>query len=83
MFVFYLCLSQLCSLTGDVWDCRENFFRDETFSYACVPECPSWRGGRSVASSTAADVVVIFAYSTGFITAVVILVISLIRYKAM
>lgn len=63
-------------------ECREDFFRDEFFNNACVPICPTWRQDQ-VLITTVIDVVVFFSYSTGFITAIVIIVISVIRYKTM
>ena len=48
----------------------------------CVPICPSWRQD-SKGVSLLLDVVVVMTHSIGFITSVVILVISAFRYKSM
>ena len=66
----------------DELECREDFFRDELFNNACVPICPTWRQD-PVPISTLIDVVVFISYGTGLVTAIVIIVISLIRYKIM
>ena len=64
------------------YTCREDFFRDESFYNSCVPICPTWK--QTTASiSTLTDVVYLLAFSVGFVVAIIIVVISVVRYKTM
>ena len=56
------------------FECRENFFREETFN-SCVPICPTWRQG-SEATSIIIDVVIGVSYT---IIAIAIIIISIMR----
>lgn len=70
------------TMTDTLLECREDFFRDEFFGNVCVPICPTWRQDPELIT-TVIDVVVFLSYSTGFTTAIIIIVISVIRYKTM
>ncbi len=62
-------------------DCRENFFRDEMFNF-CVPICPDWSQDPPT-FSVLHDVSIFLSFSIGFVAAIIIIVISVIRYKKM
>ncbi len=65
----------------EFFPCREHFFREPAFN-ACVPHCPSWRQ-EPAGVSILIDVVVFLAYFTGFVAAIVILVLSVVRRDTM
>ena len=61
--------------------CRESFFHEQQYNI-CVPSCPSWRQ-EPAAISILIDVVVFLAYFTGFVAAIAVLIISIIRHDSM
>lgn len=77
--LLYIYVHLLIATVG--FECREDFFRETTFN-SCVPICPSWKQDTK-AVTTFIDVVVIMAYSAGFIGSVIILVIAGIKNKTM
>lgn len=68
-------------VTGGPLECREDFFREEHFN-TCVPICPNWKQDNKATAITL-DVVIIISYTSGFVIAIAIVIISIIRRDSM
>lgn len=73
--------STMMSPEQDLLPCREDFFREEG-SEDCVPSCYTWRE-YSDTEVIVVDVLVLLATVIGLVAGLVVLVISLIRFKRM
>ena len=64
------------------YSCREDFFRDPSLGGICVPMCPAWKQD-SKAISITFDVVAFTSNFIGLVTAIAVLVISIVRRHSM
>ena len=69
------------SATVKTLECTQGFYR-ENESSACIPSCHNWTEYESTAT-IAIDVIVFIAALIGFLAAVAVLVISVVRRKRM
>ncbi len=59
------------------YDCREDFYRDNTTAGFCVPDCNTWR------TNPETDILLVTVSIIGLLISVLVLVISVVRAKQM
>jgi len=69
------------TVTEKTLECTQGFYR-ENGSSMCIPSCHMWTELEPTVS-IAIDVIVCFAALTGFLSAIAVLVISIVRRKRM
>ena len=67
--------------TSELLNCREDFFHEEG-SEICVPSCYTWKE-YSQTETVAIDVIVLSSVIVGFISGLLVLILSFIRFKRM
>ena len=67
--------------TKKLLECREDFYREEG-SRECLPSCYSWKESSHKATVTR-DVILLISAIIGVISALAVMIISVIRFKRM
>ena len=79
----YVCIASedVQNGTKKLLECREDFYREEG-SRACFPSCYSWKQS-SREATVARDIILLISAIIGVISALAVMIISVIRFKKM